>query len=146
MTESDILSIIFDCIKYIVASEYKININITVEKLDLSWSGMHDLKNKTITLNKMVSKGTKIKEIYYTLLHEAAHVVPPKGTISLAQSWKLEAKYKKLIEYYKEHHLDQVGVHNVIFLKEFERLKRKYPYRKLMDINLKAKEVNHGNF
>jgi len=125
------LKILSDFIKKIAFDEYKITISVNIGTLDLERRAEYDIKTKTITINSVVPEGTTAKDLYFVLLHELAHIPPPEGRIRFSESLRLEKKYKDHIHNLENEAPEQVEVHNVIFFKEYERLKRKYPFEKV---------------
>lgn len=122
------MKILSDFIKKIAFDEYKITISVNIGTLDLSRMAEYDIKKKTITINHMIPEGTTARDLYFVLLHELAHIPPPEGRISFSESNRLETKYKDHIHNMKSKAPEQVEIHNVIFFKEYERLKRRYPF------------------
>ena len=139
------LKFLSEFLKKIAFDEYKTTISTKIEDIDLSRMAEYDIKKKTITINHMLPKGTTMKDLYFVLLHELAHIPPPEGNISFSHLIRLEKKYEDYINNLKNKLPEQVEVHNVIFFKEYERLKRKYTFKKFLDFyltkNSRRKEI-----
>lgn len=118
----DSLARLVKFIKKVAKEEYSINVKVQVKSLKHNMWGYCNFRD-IIVLNKKMPSGLKLEEYWKLCLHEVTHLSinhHPKS-MSVSMHARLSKKYEnECVKYPKDH--------TPFFWREFERLKRKYPF------------------